>query len=81
MRLFNFLPKTVLVAALICCFVGNAQSQKASKTEKALYKQAFNYLDLEQYPEAIKDYLQLLEMRPKNSQYNFHSIKRIMHFY
>jgi len=67
----NLIPKLILSIVLLTCILGNAQSQKQSKTEKALYKQAFQYLDIEQYPEAIKDYLQLLEMNPKNSQYNF----------
>ena len=71
MRFFNFLPKIILISAIMCCIAGNAQSQKPSKTEKALYKQAFDYLALDQYQEAIQDYIQLLEMRPKSPQYNF----------
>lgn len=71
MRLLNYIPKLILLFFLVVIFSGNAHSQKASKTEKALYKQAYQYLDMEQYPEAIKDYLQLLQMNPKSSQYNF----------
>lgn len=71
MRFFNFLPKIILISVIMCCIVGNAQSQKPSKTEKALYKQAFDYLALDQYQEGIQDYIQLLKMSPKSPQYNF----------
>lgn len=44
---------------------------KPSKTEKKLHKQAYNYLDMEMYEEAIKDYRRLLDMNPSNPHYNF----------
>ncbi|MBD80812.1 MAG: hypothetical protein CL840_17990 [Crocinitomicaceae bacterium] len=71
MRLQLFIPKISFLIIFLSFIVGSALSQKVSKTEKALHKQAFEKLDLEQYGEAVKDYLQLLEMRPKSSQYNF----------
>ncbi|MCB0480118.1 MAG: OmpA family protein [Flavobacteriales bacterium] len=44
---------------------------KPSKTEKKLHKQAYNYLDMEMYDEAIKDYDRLLQINPTNPNYNF----------
>lgn len=71
MRLIkHFLP--LIAFSLILAFSQNLNAQgKPSKTEKALAKQAYLKLDLEQYKEAIEDYQQLLRMKPNHPQYNF----------
>ena len=71
MRLVKRLPYLLILALIFPSLDIFAQEQGASKTEKALYKQAYKKLDEEKYDLAVKDYLDLVLMRPKSSQYNF----------
>lgn len=65
-------PKILLciIALFTISSIGLAQD-KPSKTEKALAKKAYTYLDDEQYDQAIEKYLELLAIKPNHPQYNF----------